>query len=135
MKTHLLKNTLRASAYSITAPRQQIFALLQEHGPISTAQLVDKCQETIDRATVYRTVELFESLGIVNRIWHGFKSTLELSEIFMPHHHHAMCQLCGKTIDVTSQDLERAIGAVAKEHEFLPLAHSVELQGYCRDCQ
>ena len=129
-----LKKTLQDSERSLTLPRREVFRILQVHGPLSTAELASHCQAT-DRATVYRCVTLFEELGIVNRIWHGFKSTLELSEIFTPHHHHAVCSECGKTLDLSSRGLEEAISALAKEHGFLSLGHSVELHGYCEDCQ
>ena len=130
-----LQTTLKSSGYSVTQPRKQVFEALLSSGPITTATLSQKCIETLDRATVYRTIALFERLGVVNRIWHGFKSQLELSEIFTPHHHHAVCQNCGKTIDLVSPDLENAISKISREHGFLPLGHVIELTGYCQACQ
>ena len=102
-----LYNTLKGSGYSVTHPRKQVFEELLSSGPVTTATLSQKCAEILDRATVYRTISLFEQLGIVNRIWHGFKSQLELSEIFTPHHHHATCQNCGKTLDIVSPELRK----------------------------
>lgn len=130
-----LKDTLKASSYSLTNPRQQIFKILEKHGPLSTVELTELCDDNINRATVYRTVELFENLGVINRLWYGFKSTIELSEIFTPHHHHAVCNQCGTTIDIASTELEFVISKLAKKHEFLALGHSIELRGYCKDCQ
>jgi Fe2+ or Zn2+ uptake regulation protein len=127
--------TLKSSGYSVTHPRKQVFEELLTSGPATTATLSQKCAETLDRATVYRTIALFERLGIVNRMWHGFKSQLELSEIFTPHHHHAVCQSCGKTIDLVSSDLENTISKISREHGFLALGHVIELTGYCRFCQ
>ncbi len=127
--------TLKSSGYSITQPRKQVFEQLAKGGPVTTATLSQKCEETLDRATVYRTVTLFERLGIVNRIWHGFKSQLELSEIFTPHHHHAVCQSCGHTIDIVNPELENAISRISREHHFLALGHVIELTGYCQRCQ
>ncbi len=130
-----LKTTLSESGYSFTGPRRLVFDVLQMHGPLSVAAISRFLNETVDKASVYRTVEVFERLGVVNRMWHGFKSTVELSEIFTPHHHHAVCQQCGATIDLTSEHLERAVAALARDHNFMPLQHVVELQGYCKDCQ
>jgi Fur family ferric uptake transcriptional regulator len=130
-----LYETLKSSGYSATHPRKQIFEELLASGPLTTATLSQKCSETLDRATVYRTIALFERLGIVNRIWQGFKSQLELSEIFTPHHHHAVCQNCGKTIDLVSPDLENTISKISREHGFLALGHVIELTGYCKICQ
>lgn len=132
---YTLKTTLSESGYSLTDPREQIFSALQLHGPLSVAAITRFLNADVDKATVYRTIELYERLGIVNRMWHGFKSTVELSEIFMPHHHHAQCQQCGATIDLTSEHLERAVTAIAKDHGFMTLQHVIELQGYCKNCQ
>ena len=127
--------TLKSSGFSVTQPRKQVFEELLSSGPVTTATLSQKCTEPLDRATVYRTVMLFERLGVVNRIWHGFKSQIELSEIFTPHHHHAVCQSCGKTIDIINPDLENAISKISREHGFLTVGHVIELTGYCKTCQ
>lgn len=130
-----LIETLKSSGFSITQPRKEVFDELCQTGPITTATLSQRCAKTLDRATVYRTITLFERLGIVNRIWHGFKSQLELSEIFTPHHHHAVCQNCGRTIDLVSPELENVISRISHEQRFLTIGHVIELTGYCEACQ
>lgn len=130
-----LKNTLKSSHFSATKPRMAVFAQLAAHGPMNIGSLASRLEPTVDRATVYRTVELYEKLGIVNRIWHGFKHQIELSEIFTPHHHHAQCQNCGQTVDITSPELEAALAKLTREHGFLAVNHSVEVFGYCQKCQ
>lgn len=130
-----LRSTLKDAHYSATHPRIKVFNYLAAHGPSSVGTLANSLAGDINRATVYRTVELFEKLGIVNRIWHGFKHQIELSEIFTPHHHHATCQNCGTTIDIASPELESALAGIARQHNFLAIGHSVELIGYCTKCQ
>lgn len=131
---HKLKQTLKESAFSVTKSRSKVFLHLLNTGPVSVGQLSKHLSADLDRATVYRTIELFERLGIVNRIWHGFKTQIELSEIFTPHHHHAVCQNCGKTIDIAHQELEALLAKIAKERNFITVNHSVELSGYCPNC-
>lgn len=128
-----LTATLKESNFSLTQSRVQVFRSLFQRGPASISQLAQRVAD-VDRATVYRVIELFERLGIVNRIWHGFKHQVELSEIFMPHHHHALCQNCGTMIDIASPELESILAYVAKQHSFMALTHSVELSGYCKNC-
>lgn len=130
-----LRDTLKVAHFSATKPRLEVFNQLATKGPLSVGSLAQALQSNVDRATTYRTIELFEKLGIVNRIWHGFKHQIELSEIFTPHHHHALCQHCGKTIDIASPELEATLSRVAREHNFLAVSHSVELIGYCQNCQ
>lgn len=130
-----LKQTLKQAGSSATKSRQLIFSELQKSGPASITGLTDALGSQTDRATVYRTVELFEKLGIINRIWQGSTNQIELSEIFTPHHHHAVCQNCGRVVDLTSSELESVLAALAKQHKFLALSHAVELSGYCSRCQ
>jgi Fur family transcriptional regulator, ferric uptake regulator len=129
------QDILKTSGFSFTLPRKAVFEQLAQGGPTTCSQLAKDCAPAIDRATTYRTIGLFERLGVVNRIWHGLKSQIELSEIFTPHHHHASCQHCDATIKITDPELERLLGKITKQHNFLALGHVVELTGYCSKCQ
>jgi Fur family ferric uptake transcriptional regulator len=88
----------------------------------------------VDRASVYRAVELFEALGIVQRLNTGWKYRLELTDKFAAHHHHLTCTNCGKTIAMNEAELERVIEQLARSHGFRPTAHQIELQGICAVC-
>ncbi len=125
--------TLKSSGFSTTSARSLVFDKLIE-GPVAHADLASMLSRRIDRATSYRALDLFERLGIINRVHHGTTPKVELSEVFLPHHHHATCQRCGKVVDVSNRPLETAISMMAKNHNFLAVEHSVELTGYCVDC-
>lgn len=130
-----LKQTLKQSGSSATKSRVAIFDSIRQHGPVGTGVLIKDVGKIADRATVYRALELFEKLGIINRIWYGPEPLVELSEVFTPHHHHALCQNCGRAIDIVSSELESVLSALAKKSHFLALGHTVELTGYCERCQ
>ena len=89
----------------------------------------------IDRASVYRTVELFERLGIAQRLYTGWKYKIELTDKFTAHHHHLTCTSCGKTIAMGEHELETFIEQIARRHGLTPTAHQIEVQGICRECQ
>lgn len=133
--TQRVKTIFKDAHLSATRSRLLVFTKLADAGPSSVGSLVEGLNKNVDRATIYRTIDLFERLGIVNRIWHGSEHQVELSEIFTPHHHHALCQQCGRTVDIASPELEAALTSLAKKHRFLALTHSVEVTGYCPDCQ
>ncbi|MCA9327942.1 transcriptional repressor, partial [Candidatus Saccharibacteria bacterium] len=78
------EKSLKAEGLSITKPRQSVFNALQHHRSLTMAELVKSCG-TVDRASVYRTVDVFEKLGIVVRIPNGWKYRLELGEAFHEH--------------------------------------------------
>jgi len=128
------KKLLGEHGYSLTKPRQTVFsALLNADEPISITELAK--QLPIDKVSVYRTIELFEKIGIAVRVWSGFKSQIELSEAFSPHHHHFTCVRCGKTDSIKSDEIERHLEELEARNGFRLTQHSIELHGYCKLCQ
>ncbi len=127
-------SVLKNNGYSHTKPRLVVFEALQKNQPLNQAQLASKLAKKIDRASVYRSLELFEKLGIVQRVWLGYKSHLELSELFSAHHHHLTCYNCGKVIAVEDHELEEHLAQIAKKFGFTPQNHQVEINGTCLAC-
>lgn len=131
-----LKILLKNKGYSLTGSRKLVLGLLLESEPQSLGQLVAKSQGKIDRASVYRTIALFEQLGIVHRINTGWKYKFELSDTFIGHHHHMHCSQCGKIVNLPANTmLETMIHATAAKSGFAPRAHQLEVYGLCPSCQ
>lgn len=130
-----LKSLLKKHGYSVTAPRISTFkALMDARDALTITQIIEKLP-TIDMASVYRTIQLFEKTGIVQRVLSGFKSKFELSEAFSPHHHHFVCSNCGTAQAIYSQNLEESLHALETQYGFELRQHSVELSGYCKACR
>jgi Fur family ferric uptake transcriptional regulator len=129
-----LEAVLKSHKLKLTRQRRAVFDALTRYAPISNARLGDELADTLDRATVYRTLELFESIEVVQRVWSGWKSQVELSESFVPHHHHATCRICGRHLEVNSVKLEAELYQLAEEMRFRLEDHSVELTGVCASC-
>jgi Fur family transcriptional regulator, ferric uptake regulator len=131
-----LQLLLKAQGYSLTAPRKTVFAALQHHEPQTMHDIVAACRGQIDRASVYRTIQMFEALGVVQRLQIGWKYKLELSDKFSSHHHHLSCTTCGRTIAIHEDPtLEKRMRLLAKSHDFLPQSHQLEIRGVCKTCQ
>ncbi len=97
-------------------------------------QLAEACNQ-IDRASVYRTISLFEKLGVVHRIQIGWKYKIELSDDFHHHHHHLTCLKCGRVIPFEEDDeLLQSLNSVANSHNFSIETHQLEVQGLCDEC-
>jgi Fe2+ or Zn2+ uptake regulation protein len=127
--------TLRKHSFSLTLPRRTVFEALQGSQPLTMKQLVDTCQGTIDRASIYRTIRLFEHLGIVQRLRLGWKYKLELSDDFHQHHHHFSCTVCGNTFALPEDEaLEARLRLLASQYEFEMLDHQLEISGRCSQC-
>ena len=125
LKKHGLKNTLQ---------RNHVLDVLLENGALSNAEIATNLNGVVNRATVYRIIELYENMHLVTRIWNGWKSKIELSEQFIAHHHHATCKECGGSIRIESTDLEKVISSLFSNHGFRPDSHVVELNGTCASC-
>lgn len=133
-KTQQLATILKQQHYSLTRTREAVFAVLEQSGPLTMHQLTTSLPD-VDRSTVYRTVELFEQLGIAHRIQIGWKYKVELSDAFSHHHHHLACANCGAITALPENTvLEAAIQSLGKEHGFTITDHQLEIQGLCQNC-
>jgi Fe2+ or Zn2+ uptake regulation protein len=130
----IFEQSLRTAGQSITMPRQAVFNALQHHRSLTMRELVNACP-TINRASVYRTVELFEKFEIISRIPSGWKYRLELGEKFLEHHHHATCSNCGASIALPEdKSLEVHLNGLAAKRHFVLHSHQIELIGLCEAC-
>ena len=50
------------------------------------------------------------------------------------HHHHLVCRSCGSTVEIEGSSVEKWAEAVAQEHRFREVGHTVELFGLCSKC-
>jgi Fur family transcriptional regulator, ferric uptake regulator len=132
--TDSLKSLLKRNGQSVTKTRLAVFEALNGQEPLSMHELVERVRSA-DRASVYRTVDLFERLGIVQRLNTGWKYKVELSDKFAAHHHHLTCTRCGTTVQMNEEELEAVIDRLARAHSFLPSAHQIEIQGICSSCR
>lgn len=132
----ILRKVLEDSHSKITQPRLLVFRILLKDGPCSLAELTRKSQGKVNRVSVYRIIDLFERLGIVRRVPLGWRYKVELSEIFLDHHHHIVCLGCNKVVAVKENDMvEQTISQFASGTGFIVTSHQLELQGYCEKCQ
>lgn len=132
----LLTETLKNNGYSLTQPRKALFSALQSGTPRTMRELTLDLASVMDRASIYRTVELFEGLGIVTRVQTGWKYKIELSDLFSPHHHHITCTKCGKIVSFDEpQGFDELLHKIALRHGFSAEAHSLEISGTCSRCR
>lgn len=135
MHYETLRSLLKKEGYSLTAPRKVIFDLLLDREPQSMQVLARRAEGKTDRATVYRTVELFERLGIARRLNIGWKYKIELSDLFTGHHHHFYCTNCGRMFELPDNPmLETMIDTVAAKSGFSARGHQLEIYGLCANC-
>lgn len=87
-------------------------------------------------ASVYRTLDGLAELGLVQRIDLGDGiARYEPAEPGGEHHHHLVCDDCGKVEPFEDRSLETALERVAGGHGYAMAAHDVVLRGACEDCR
>lgn len=126
---------LRAHGVSVTSVRRKIFdALSESDRPLKNGEIA-ALVPTVDRASVYRTLELFHRLGITASAVRGWTPLTELAEPFKPHHHHITCERCGRVVEIENDTLEDVLSLIASRYDFRLTKHVVELTGVCKTCE
>ena len=88
---------------------------------------------TVGLATVYRTLQKLAEAGEVDmlRTEDGEASYRRCSDT---HHHHLVCRACGRTVEVEGPAVERWTRAIAAEHGYSDVSHTLEIFGTCPSC-
>lgn len=129
---------LRSTGERVTQPRRvviEVLAVTPEH--IGAEQLVDAVEAVdpgIHRATVYRTLDLFSSLGIVSHLHSAGGSALyHLATVAPGHEHlHGRCRRCGRVVDLPADALDVAVAQLAGAFRLEPGQSA--LVGLCEAC-
>jgi len=89
---------------------------------------VSALDSRISIATVYRTVKLFEEVGIVTK--HDFKGgKARYEELSESHHDHLIDIKTGEIIEFVDQDIENLQKKIAKKFGYELVDHKLELYG------
>ena len=88
----------------------------------------------VGRATVFRTLDVFAGLGVIERLdlpsgEHAYVGCEPA------HHHHVVCSVCGRTAEVDDQGLAEAVRRIERQSGFRIDTHRLEMFGQCRRCQ
>ena len=128
-----------ASGRSGGARRVVVELLGEQDCCLSAHELHDRARERGSRigiASVYRALEGMDALGLVQRVDLGDGvARFERSHTDSDHHHHLVCDDCGKVEPFADPSLESAIERVADGRGYVVAAHEVVLHGACEDCR
>lgn len=90
---------------------------------------------TVGLATVYRAMQALSDSGEVDVLLAADGEALYRLCERKAHHHHLVCRECGTAVEIDGPSVERWADAVADEHGFSDIAHTLELFGTCSACQ
>jgi Fur family ferric uptake transcriptional regulator len=129
--------TSRAPAVRSTRQKAAINAALQQADEFLTAQeLHDRLRsqgERVGLATVYRSLQALSDAGEVDQLRTDDGETA-YRRCSRGHHHHLVCRACGRTVEVEGPAVEKWAEAIAAEHGYVNVAHTVEIFGTCAAC-
>lgn len=88
-------------------------------------------------ASVYRALELLESLGLVRRVdlGDGRAKFEAVGPSPGEHHHHMVCVRCDAVLAFSDPALEQALHGAADRLGFAELDHDVVFRGVCGACR
>jgi Fur family ferric uptake transcriptional regulator len=126
-----------STAVRNTRQRSAVSSLLGEVEGFYSAQdlhsMLRDRGERVGLTTVYRTLQGLADAGEVDvmRPPGGEHLYRRCSE---GHHHHLVCRICGRTVEVEGPAVETWAERVAARHGYVDVSHTMEIFGTCPTC-
>jgi Fe2+ or Zn2+ uptake regulation protein len=128
------EETLERNGARKTKQKQAIFEFLILIGKPVYIHDIARALPEINRSTIYRVLDGFIKISIVKQVPRGFINQYEIGERFYQHHHHVICEKCGKTVAVNDEMIEKLIRKITFTAGMKPTRHHIELYGICKRC-
>ena len=129
---------LEAHGRSGGARRAVVDLLGREDCCLTAQEIFDRLRSEGRRvgiATVYRVLDQLSEYGLVQRVDFG-EGTARYEAAYGTgeHHHHLVCQDCGKVEAFADDELEAVLHKVERRTGYSGAGHAVVRRGACRDC-
>ena len=138
MNIELLKSLFREKKLSLSHPRLLIYQeLCNALGPLSPLEIYQnllKKKRKIGLTSIYRTLDLFESLGLVFKAVNGSNVRYKLCEL-ENHHHHIVCKACGDVVELNFCDISDWSKKVTESTGYQVVDHQLSFYGFCKACR
>ena len=129
-------DTLKKKGLKLTPQRRLIInAVHSAEAHLSAEDIIAYVQARmpeVHKSTIYRTLELLERTGCV------FKSELDDHAIYHHadegHHHHLVCNRCGKTIECNEDIFTSVESSLAEQYGFRTDFKHLIMSGLCAEC-
>ena len=138
MNIGLFKNLFRKRKLRLSHPRFLVYQELSKaSAPLSPQELYQnllKKKRRIGLTSTYRSLDLFESLGIVFRIINGSSVKYKLCAL-ENHHHHIVCKTCGDVVELDFCDISDWARKVVASTGYQVTDHQLNFYGFCKACK
>jgi len=124
--------------HPLTTQRRLLLELLREaDGHVDAKELYRRAtvrDESISPATVYRSLNLFKELGLIDEMrLDKVRCYYEIKQ--SPEHQHLVCQGCGKVIEFESPLVRKLMDTVRRKYGFKTAKVELYLEGCCQECE
>lgn len=130
---------LSAAGYKRGGARRAILDLLDQQACALSALEIERALRErgreVSRASVYRVMDELEAIAAIQRVEVG-QGTVRFEPVRggPGHHHHIVCDRCGRLQPFSDDGLERAIRRVSERLALRVSEHEVVLHGACEAC-
>ena len=130
---------LADAGYRRGGARQELVTLMGEQACALSALEIEEAlaqgERRVSRASIYRILEELEEINVVQRVDIGAGITrYEPMRHGRGHHHHLVCEHCGRLEPFADEGLERAIKRLSERVPLEVSEHEVLLRGACTSC-
>src|SRR5215210_7686945 len=133
-QTHARRELTR-SGHRAGGAREEVLGLLAGQTCCLSAQAIhDRLSDDhrgVGLASVYRAVDVLARLGLVRRVDVDGTACYEPAHPSGEHHHHAICDRCGRLDPFEDERLEELIEGVAERLGYAIEGHDVVVRGTC----
>jgi Fur family ferric uptake transcriptional regulator len=134
-----VEDELAAQGHRRSASRRVVLELLAgQPCCVSATDLFDAARESgrrIGIASVYRVLDLLSEKGFVQKLDLGADHAVYERVHEVGHHHHLVCNECGRVETFSDDKLEAALRRIEGRTGFSVESHDVLLRGACETCQ
>jgi Fur family ferric uptake transcriptional regulator len=133
------EQTLAESGHRVTGSRRAVATVLEQtREPLSHQAVYELGRELhpdLGLVTVYRTLDLFEELGLARKVHHDASCSA-----YMPssqgHHHALLCTECGAAVEFPCTGyIADLISNAESATGFKVDGHLLQLSGVCQECR
>jgi Fur family ferric uptake transcriptional regulator len=125
---------LRARGHRVTTQRRLVLEAVAALGHATPEQIHGAISPPVDLSTVYRTLELLESVELVHHTHFGHGSP-SYSAAATADHLHLVCRECAGVAEAQPSVLADLVRTLERENGFAVDVEHVALTGRCADCR
>ena len=138
MNKEFFKQVFKEKRLKLSHPRFLIYQELSgAQIPLSPQELYRellKKRRRIGLTSIYRSLDLFESLGIAFKVVNGPNIRYKLCGL-RNHHHHIICKRCGHIVEFAFCDIASWVKKLGESTGYQVTDHQFNFTGLCRNCK